>query len=259
MFKPNVNCIKVEDVEQPVVEITSMYDGMNQITEFHYDIDEYGNRIEAKQGQGMTRRMKMKLPLMFSPDFWKRHSYSLEDVVDTLNCFPSIHLWQLAVLLGVQLSNSSVKLVFSTPPAMVFSSKSIVLTKITSQLKKFYSFPETNVLDTTYEEHVPPLPIHRIPTAEYQLWKSRTPKLKHQIKILTPNHIDFIFNWKNITMVPMWLEDNCIYMMRVVTEDIYYQSGKEYKSLATRPATFIYNGIKMFGLCEECAFFLPKY
>ena len=104
----------------------------------------------------------MRLPLTFCPDTWVRHRYSLEDVVDVLNYNQSDILWHLALLLGIPLSNSSVKISFAHPTAMVFSSKAIVMVKITNHLRRYYAFAPQNVLDKTHEDHVPPLPVHRL-------------------------------------------------------------------------------------------------
>lgn len=256
MYKPPKD---TTTLDHPMTAVMTENEGLNQMTEIHYTLDENGNRIPTAQGKVMRRRMKMKLPLSFSPEVWHRHEYSLSDVIHTLDCFLSRHLWQLALMLGIPLSNSSVKLSFSSPTAMVFSSKAIVLIKIGQQLEKFYSFPERDVLDKNHDEHVPPLPIHRIDASDYQLWKSRTPKSRNDITILQTNVIDHVFHWKGIMMVPMWMESDCIYMMRVVTDETLINSKREHDSLATRPFCFDYKGQRLWGLCDEASFFLPRY
>jgi len=257
MFKPSAAAAPSTQLPVPVIHTKN--GDLNQGTEIHYKLDVSGSRVAAGEGVCMTRRMRMKLPLLFCPHVWRRHSYSLSDVVDTLNYFASMLLWQLAVLLGLQLSNSSVKLAFSSPSAMVFSSKAIVIERITKQLDKYYKFPPSSVLEKTHEEHVPPLPIHRINGMDYQLWKSRTPTREAQHNMMKVNVIEDVFEWKSITLVPMGMEDDCIYMIRVVDMRTFEESGRECGSLCERPMHFSLNGADMYGLCDEAAFFLPGY
>lgn len=261
MFQTPTNTV---DIEHPVVPILCTCSGLNQTTEFHYTVDANGKRValpelsNAKPGT-MRRRMCMRLPLLFSPEVWIRHKYSLADVIETLNYFRSIHLWQLAVLLGIPLSNSSVKLAFSTPTSMVFSSKAIVLVKIANHLRKYYKFAKTCVLDKTHEDHVPPLPVHRVPMPTYQLWKQHTPSDKNRVNMLSRNSVAQVFTWNGVQMVPLWMEGDCIYMIRVVTQLMFEQSGRESDALATKPIEFMCAGMLYCGLVDEAAFFLPSY
>lgn len=247
----------IGDVDHPVVAISTDNEGLNQCTEFSYTVSDCGKRTCTTNGP-MRRKVRMKLPLLLSPEVWMRHNYSFEDIIDTLNYFKSIHLWQVAMLLGIQLHASSVKLSFSTPSSMVFSSKAIVLVKIANQLKKCFpqQYNAVNVLDRSHEDHVPPLPVHRIDTEEYQTWKRRTP-LETDIKMLRPNKVDHVFHWKDIVLVPMWMEGDCIYMVRVVNKEVYEQSTRDTDSISTMPPRFIYQGTMLYGV-DEAAFFLPK-
>lgn len=259
MFQPP---LATDELEHPVVSIDSACQGMIQHSEFYYTVDENGRRVQVhnstpKAGT-MRRRMQMKLPLLLSPDVWIRHNYSLADVIETLNYYRSIHLWQLAVLLGIQLSSSSVKLSFSTPISMVFSSKAIVMCKIANHLRKYYTFPTAVVLDKTHEDHVPPLPVNRIPAAEYDHWKQRAPD-RQDISMLSDNVIAEPFAWRNVLLAPMWMEGDCVYMIRVVDEPTFVASGREALSLATQPIRFRdHQNRRYCGLVDEAAFFLPN-
>jgi hypothetical protein len=247
-----------QDVEHPVVPIQSEFGGIVQHTSFEYKVHDSGRRIQVEQRGMMKRTVKMTLPLMFSPDVWRRHEYSLEDVIDTLNYFKSIHLWQLAVLLGIPMSSSSVKAAFSSPTAMVFSSKAIVMYKIASHLRKYYTFPTCSVLDRTHEDHVPPLPVHRIDPKVYTYWKSKCSLDKSHIHMLGEN-VSEVFTWRDIYMLPMWMEHDCIYMIRGVEENVFTACQRESDSLSTRPLMFRCGGVRYFGLIDEAAFFLPAF
>jgi hypothetical protein len=251
--------LRENPLEHPVVPLKTNHGGITQITKFSYKVDKNGRRVRVTQNGDMCRTMNMRLPLIFSPEVWSRHDYSLEDVIDTLNYFRSIHLWQLAVTLGVPLSNSSVKLAFSSPTSMVFSSKAIVMVKIATHLRKHYKFPAQSVLDRTHEDHVPPLPVHRIPARTYQMWMGRTPQEKTETSMLTENEVEHLFTWKDILLVPMWMEKDCIYMIRVIDEHTFHASKRDCDSLSTRPIHFRCKGFLFYGLVDEAAFFLPDY
>lgn len=200
--------------------------------------------------------VRMRLPLNMTPAMWLRHQYSLLDVVDTLNYFRSIHLWQLAVLLCLPIANSSVKLGFSTPVSMHFSSKAQVLTKITGHLSQNYVFPAHEVLDTVHVDHVPSLPVHRIPSAEYQRCKQ---SVAETMSIVHINRCPRVWTWSGVTMVSLRLEGDALYAMRVVPESVFLRSGRECRSMATTPMRFRVPGEPevYYGLTDEASFFLP--
>lgn len=261
MFQMPANC---GELEHPVVPVRSECAGLNQVTQFYYTVDDTGKRCEVRPGAKppagtMRRRMHMRLPLLFSPEMWIRHKYSLSDVIETLNYFRSIHLWQLAVLLGIPLSNSSVKLAFSTPTALVFSSKAIVLVKIANQLRKFYTFSKVAVLDSTHEQHVPNVAVHRVPMETYQRMKKQAPADQNQISMIGSNTVEQVFDWEDIQIVPMWMESDSVYCVRVVPEDVFIKSGRECDSLVTKPVEFVCKGKKYCGVVDESCFLLPQY
>jgi hypothetical protein len=223
---------KSVDDESPVVHVTTEHEGLTQVSNLNYSFDENGKRhLEGP----CKRTIKLRLPLIFTPEVWRRHEYSLEDVIDTLNYFKSNQLWQLALLLGIPLSNSSVKLSFSGPCSLVFSSKAIVMVKIGDLLRKHYSFPETSVLDKTHNDHVPQLPVHKIRADSHQYWKARVPESSYSH--LERKNISEFFSWKDIQMVPMALEGDHLYMIRVVAEGVFLNSEREIVLMAPSSRT----------------------
>lgn len=243
--------------EHPVVPISTEHDGLTQITRIQYAVEENGCRKLC--ANGIVRTMRLCLPLIFTPEVWVRHEYSLEDVVDTLNFFQSNQLWQLAVLLGIPLSNSCVKPTFSRPTAMVFSSKAIVMVKIVAFLRKHYEFSNASVLDKTHDDHVPPLPVHYIPSDLYQHWKEKALAQKDAVSMLRKNRVDELFVWKDITMALMGIEGDHLYMIRAVSADVFLQSHRETDSYAAKPVHFVLPDKRVYyGCIDEASFFLPK-
>lgn len=131
--------------------------------------------------------------------------------------------------------------------------------KIASLLRKHYTFPSASVLDRTHEDHVPPLPVHRIDPKLYAHWKSQTSPDRSGISMLQENILSDVFRWKDIIMLPMWLENDCLYMIRGVDEPTFIASERECDSLSVRPLHFSCNGVRYYGLIDEAAFFLPAF
>lgn len=248
--------------EHPVVPIKTEHEGLTQCATFHYRVDPDGRRIQVKTPEDGTlrRTIRMNLPLICCPDMWIRHNYSLEDVVDTLNYIKPYDLWQLAVIFGIQLSNSSVRMAFSAPKSIHLSSKATVMIKIAQLLQKYYVFPSHNVLDKTHDEHVPALPVHRINARQYHYWKSRTPRERIDTSWLRPNRVSEFYHWREILLTPLWMEGDAIYMIRVVRRQVYIDSGRNIDVPATRPPVYLLGQDETyFGLADEAAFFLPEY
>lgn len=244
--------------DMPVVPIETEEDGLIQRTCIHYTTDRQGKRIRCRAGEGITRTIVMHLPLAFSPSTWVRHRYSFEDMVDIFNYNNSDLLWQLAVMLSVPLTNSSVKLSFARPTSMVFSSKAIVMVRIMNQLRQYYNFSSQSVLDKTHEEHVPPPPVHRITSEEYQHWKMITAACE-PLRMLGPNERPELFAWRGILLAPVCMEDNSIYMIRVITEEQSKRTGRTGESLVSQPVVFHTQGKTYHGLVDEACFFLPEF
>ena len=253
MFRVGAEC-----TEHPVVLIVTEHQGLTQITHIPYTHETDGRRTLSTAKRCSTRTMRLCLQLLFTPEVWVRHQYSLEDVVDTLNYFKSNQLWKLAVLLGIPLSNSSVKISHSSPTSMVFSSKAIVMVKIVAFLRKHYIFPDKSVLDKTHDDHVPQLPVHHIPASEYYKWKALAPSEPNAISVLKKNTVEEFFDWNGIQMVPMALEGDHIYMIRVVRADVFEKSQRDHHSMAARPFHFLLDDVLFYGCIDESAFFLPQ-
>ena len=244
--------------------ITLEHDGLTQRTEGWYQTSSEGKRhflvhpqdAQTHLGPIYRRLIRMRLPLNSTPAMWLRHNYSLADVVATLDCFRSIHLWQLAVLLTLPIANSSVKLGFSTPISMHFSSKAQVIYKLTSYLNQTFTFGTVNILDTLHMDHVPPLPVHRLPMKEYQRYASW---VLPTVQILQINECPHVWWWNRTCMVSLRMEGDALYAVRVLTESVFHASQREHRSLATTPLRLRHtqSAELLYGVMDEAAFFLP--
>jgi hypothetical protein len=248
----------MEDTPPVSVQIVSQNSGLTQESTIYYRIDSNGRRKICENDDGMCikRSIRFALPLMMTPEVWMRHNFSLSDVVDVLDCFKANQLWQLAQLLGIPVSSSSVKLGFSSAASIICSSKAIIMEKITKTIResKHYTFGEQSVLDKTHEDHVPQLPTHYISHNLYSYWKLKV----NPISMLNENPIGDLFVWKGITLTPIGLEGDHLYMIRVVRKDVFINSNRPNNSLVNRPVSFKLNNLTDYcGLIDEAAFFLP--
>jgi len=102
--------------------------------------------------------IKFKLPASIVPAVWYRHGLNIKQIIATLNFFPSKIIWQLGLLLGLNLSTSTIKIAYSNSSDIQVSSKVIAIRKITTLLRKIYKSGECR-LSTEYPRHVPLIPI----------------------------------------------------------------------------------------------------
>lgn len=228
-----------------------------------YLLSDKGRRITPSQCDVKKRTqvqftMVLNLPMFLTPTTWKRHEFTLEDVVSTLDSFSAISLWQLALMYDIAPSSSAIKLSFSNPEAMVFGSKAIVIRKIVSTMLKIHSFSNgKSVLDTQRVSHTPKIPIHKIENTMYD----------EMIRILPSDRIDVtsetvferVLKWRDITIVPLWIEDDAIYAIRVVGVDVFLYSGRSQNiCLSTMPVLIrCHDGTYYAGIDE--AIFMVRF
>jgi hypothetical protein len=236
---------------QHLPNITYSNDGLTQKSCVEYSNGE----IEQLTQPSITRVVTLHLPLFLTIPLWVRHGYSLKDIHTTLEYFSSVHLWQCALLYGISTSNSAIKLAFSEQNAMVYGSKAIVIKKIQKVLSSVGIFKnKESVLDTLRDEHIPPLPIHRIHKQMYEELLQGLPPKDH-LNLLKPVEFTRYYEWRDIKVVPLWIEKKAIYCIRIVQYEVYCTSGRmSVNSLSHTPIHIIINERKYAGT-EEAMFF----
>lgn len=105
------------------------------------------SRLEYTLGsRTWSESYRFSLPLPLTQPLWKRYKYSLTDVSETLQCYPTRILYQLAAMLGIRPSVSSTRGAFHTCRHLVHSSKSIVLGKLRGYYNTLGPWPVRSVL-----------------------------------------------------------------------------------------------------------------
>jgi hypothetical protein len=246
--------------QQPLsVCLTSEHQDLVQVGRYTYQTDT-GTGARRTAAHGFTRTTRLYMPLMCTPAAWKRHEYSLSDVVNSLDFLPSINLWQLAVMLGIPLSNSSVKVAFATAESVVYSAKATVLRDIAAHLRQFYTWPAHSVLDRAHDQHVPPLPVHHVHMDMYARLKAVAPEALSAWDFWEENAVAEVFRWKDIWVMPLRREADHLYAVRVFKQPVYTHSERPMDSLATRPMQLRdAAGTLWFAACDEAVYFLPNY
>lgn len=200
--------------------------------------------------------IRLNLPLFLTIPVWIRHGYSLTDIRTTLDFFSALHLWQCALLFGIPISSSAIKISFATADSMIYGSKAIVIKKIERLLRLTGKFDNpTTVLDTTREDHIPPLPLHRVSKLYFTTVCEILPR--EHVDIMRTIFYDKYISWRDIQIVPLWIEKNAIYCVRIVATETYRASGRtcEQGQLSTRPLEIHIGGQTYAGL-EEAMFFV---
>lgn len=234
--------------------ITYLHEGLTQQTVLKYNL--VNSKREITNAENVFQRnVNLNLPLFLTSPLWERHGYSLADIHTTLEYFSSIHLWQCALLYNISASNSAIKLAFSTPESMVYGSKAIVIRKIEKVLKNNLKFNtcSVSVLDTIRDDHIPPLPIHVLDVKTYQELVDRIPE--QPLNMLDTIYFDDFFYWKDIKVVPLWIEQDALYCIRVLELSVFKDSERVKKeSLCNRPLDIVI-GDKCFAGVDEAMFF----
>lgn len=230
------------------------HSGLTQQTTVHYNIENSKRHISEKNFV-FTRVVHLHLPLFLTIPVWKRHGYSMADIHVTLEFFSSIHLWQCALLYGISASNSAIKLAFATPESMVYGSKAIVIRKIEKVLQQTHDFPTSGtVLDTIRDDHIPPLPLHSLDSETYDQLLSHMPP--QPVNMLDTIFYKDYFQWKDIKVVPLWIEKEALYCIRIICMDEFRNSERvKTPCLSNRPLDIRVGQMEFAGV-EEAMFFV---
>lgn len=234
-----------------VEDIIYKHEGLTQVLQWSYNVKNcrrYSNNTEHQ----FEQVIKLNLPLFMTIPVWKRHGYSISDITTTLNFFSSMHLWQCALLFGIIPSNSAIKIAFSTRQSMVFGSKAIVIRKLVKLLEDIFT-EDGSVLDDIRDDHIPPLPLHKINIAQYEKIYKWLPKKK--INMLKDIYIEDFVRWKDIKIAPLYVEKGALLCVRIIDVDVFNKSKRDKKSLSNKPLSIIIKSVQYVGV-EECMFFV---
>ena len=190
-------------------------------------------KMYAKDIHGPTvTTVKLTLPITMTLPYIKRHMLSMKDLEQFTEVASANIQWLTVLLLGTDVSPSSIKWSCSSPYDVLVSSKAIATKKI---LKKYnHTFSKINKLDNSSItiEHVPGLPKHYVSSEMFeQITRIVTPN----VSPFTVTDIAGTFEMLGVRWMASTFESYFIYCIRVVTKESYEKSNKFIqKGLATR-------------------------
>lgn len=214
----------------------------------------------------VKRTVKMHLPQFLSRSLWMRHNYSYEDIANTLQCFKPHHLLHLAIAERQALTKLAVQPSCETVHKFVYGAKAIVISHLETWLKfTYFPVPDAringvvpnvlNTIETT--SHVPPLPLHAIPSAEYRKYfemlpEGKDPEQQYYRLLCAP------FQWRGISIVPIELERHqYLLMSRVLTLHDYIETYGEPSCMTMQPILIVLAG-DLYCVCEESFYFVAE-
>lgn len=224
--------------------------------------------LDEYDGPIITRNITMQLVPYFTPECWERHGYKISDIELTMRQVCSRHLWPVALLYRIALDSSAVKAAFSSETGMVWGAKLAAIRQNINHIAAHNS----NVLRTNnpdadkhailwhkYKDkepqHKPYIPLHPCTDTQYNEYRACIPSgIQYD---LTP--VPRIFQWKDIDVVPMRVEQkDLILMTRVVPESVYYQKhGRPYAPVHIPPTVCLPTG-ERFCLLRESFFLIAQ-
>ncbi len=200
--------------------LESQHDGLSCQSTIEYNIGRSGRLI----GNGVQRTIQAKLPLFLSLETWARHGYTLCDIRETLEYFPSGILWQWAIFHGITPTSSAIKVTSMDLDSIIHVSKSVVIKKILKLVTERWPPPIAgSVLDKTRSEFKPRLPVHALSESEWNLASSLIPQT---VSYSQPIYLKQSFDFREVTWAPLEQKDGQIYAIRIVSDVIFRTSGR---------------------------------
>jgi hypothetical protein len=170
-----------------------------------------GNRVSLQANLSneshMKRILQLHLPLFQHRSIWQRHGYTIDDIEKTLGCFSPLHLWQLGIWERIPTSNSAIRACCASDESMIYGGRAIVQNKLIKLYNDIYpQLPgQQSVLSRVNDPQVPPLPVHRICSSKFGIYKDAMSTAP--VDMLKERRIyKHAFFWRNIIIVPVKFE-----------------------------------------------------
>jgi hypothetical protein len=197
--------------------------------------------------------INISLPIYLCPKYWKRHGLSSDDLRYIFNKTPAVILWRLVLLLGMDLSSSSVRPSVSKNYDMIVSSKNFAVIKIFERLdlEDFFFGVTENVLQLEYQQlqqHVPILPVYQVDVSQYRQITS------DPIPTWTCFGINIITNTitvKGILWAANRMEELGLCCIRLIDTSDYTKQLFREGSMLNKPMSVQYNNKSYFTVDEK--------
>lgn len=222
-----LGCVDLVHVNKPDGEdefgITTSHNGLLQ-TSTRYR--KYDNDVH---GTATVTTVKVMLPASLQPDVWKRHGLTTHDIFDIIVFLPCSFLWLVALVLGIFVSASSVKISHANDRDILLSSKGIVIKKLSRTILQKYKAP-LNVSRATLarnSHHIPYIPHYTLPQDTINHLTTLVPlRVCPLSPLATCGNKFFEYNQHRWLPIERSVEGH-IYLIRLVTSDTFNSARKE--------------------------------
>jgi hypothetical protein len=181
------------------------------------------------------------LPPSLCPQTWRRSSLTPENILDIVVFFNAKYIWQLCLLIGIDVSGSAIKISFSSVHDILIGSKSIALKKLSVSVGNLYAGSKCDIdrmaRDPVHQHHIPILPRHVV-SDDVLLTLSTLIPMRQSIYIPLTNHGNKSYMWLGQSWLPLKVEGYGIYAARLVLLADFIQAHGDIEPLARRPMVF---------------------
>ena len=229
----------------------------------HDDLTQKSCRVRLYNNDTHTTptvtNITMTLPASLTPTVWRRHLLSVSDIFDIIDYFPAAYIWQLALLFGIDLSGSAVKMSFAQNKDLLIGAKSIVLRKLSKIIMQKYTLVN-NVIPLSgtrlargviHSHHVPIIPQQLVPQHIITDLVALIP-LKRSIYKPLVNCGNKSYTYLDKEWLPLGIEGkHAVYCAKLVSASDFQDAFNNHTlPLSRRPYTF-----GNFCISTECIIF----
>jgi hypothetical protein len=196
----------------------------------------------------IQREIDFRMPLVHTEQYWKRHGFTVEDILQLLQASSPVFVWHAGLMYNIAIPNAAVKDCAATSEAMNYGGKANGIDKLKQLLLTEFPSEQTQEVPTSVllfqcadgvkmtsiqlEATHYPLPFHCISTEMYTSLHTQLLDSTHNDK---PTRMwlgqrlkcyQQPLRWMNIYVIPYRLINSnppCISVARVVPHDWYKQ------------------------------------
>ena len=201
---------------------------------------------------GAILQIQTYIPTCVTPEYWQRHTLSRHDIETIVSYVPTLFLWLVALTHGLHCPWYSLRTSAASTLDVTMSGKATAIELLLTTLGIQPS--STNRLDlhsVESFEHVPPVPRHTIPTADFlRLTHNLVGPLLPRCLLLDTDlipQIPFIWSYRGLPLVAVGLEGDVVCCHVVVPEANYVYNPQGYTHA---PLVGLFEGV-VYCLTDE--------
>jgi hypothetical protein len=211
-------------------------------------------RAQDSRPPDVTYRLCLHLPLHLTVAYWQRHELHESDLRHILEATSAQLLWQCALLLDIHPSNSTIKLTFCSPNAMLVQSKASVVRRILQvAIARRLVTGSSPTLHHTATRFQPHLPLHVLTHAAWTELAG-IPCVTHRADpdLFRPLTAARTWAWKDIVVTPLWYDRHVVLCVRLVPWAEFQSSGRAAASASpcVQPLDITVAGARYAGVDE---------